>query len=138
YITEIELFRFVILWGVGQDKDNWKNIVKPFLQFIRFPLITVKDLVRQVRVTGLLSDEEYIEALEFNVDQEFFLTNHKITNIFKFQERTGKPNPGKFLPGPNYSLSNDCKTITKTSGEDGDWDVTAISSAVTSGTHRWS
>lgn len=146
-IKEITLFHFLIKWAKSRRKENsiqendqeeyWKTLVKPFLKYIRFPLMSSKELIREVKPCGVLlgTDLQYIEALEFNADSEFFFDNHKT----QFVPRKGsfKELEDIFLPGPNYSLSNNSKTITKTKISNS-WDTTAITNAVSKGIHRWS
>ena len=108
---EIDLFRFLIKWGKNQEqqrnsssnnsKCSWKEIIKPYLHHIRFPLMNFKELIREVRPLGVIDDLQYIEALEFNGDKEFFnIEELKIKNKIQFLERTDC-----FIPGPNCSLS---------------------------------
>ena len=119
------------------------DIVKPLLNLIRFPLMNFKELIREVRPLGIIDDLQYIQALEFNADFQFFENQKNL----QFQQRKGTQNEKKifkiqndyyFLPGPNYSLSNNNKIITKTGNNNG-WDVTAITNSnILNGIHRWS
>lgn len=136
-IKEFELFQFLINWGKKRGGKKWKEIVKPLLELIRFPLMSFKELIREVRPLGVLSDLEYIEALEFNGDKELFTKSEK--SHFQARKPLAKEIPmlNFFLPGPNYSLSNENKTVTKT-GENGY--CTAITNELKKkeGIHKWS
>ena len=94
-IKEIDLFRFLIKWGKNQEqqrnsssnnsKSSWKEIIKPYLHHIRFPLMNFKELIREVRPLGVIDDLQYIEALEFNGDKEFFISAEELKNKNKIQ-----------------------------------------------------
>src|SRR6185437_3497702 len=83
---EIDLFRFLVNWGKKQQSLNsnsnssFKDIIKPYLQYIRFPLINSHELIREVRPLGVMDDIDYIQTLEFNSDKEFFSNRNKLQN----------------------------------------------------------
>ena len=104
-----------------------------------------KELIREVRPLRVIDDLQYIEALEFNGDKEFFnLEELKKKKKLQFFEREGIKKEIKeikeddyFIPGTNYSLSNNNKIVTKTS--DDNWNCTCIGNLIVNkGIHRWS
>lgn len=133
-IKEIDLFRFLVNWSKHHTSPttSWQTVTKSYLHHIRFPLMTSKELIREVRPLGIVSDAQYIEALEFNSDPEFFQDIQKQ----EFRSRKGVP-LDVFLSGPNYSLSNSNKVATKTSTQK-EWNTTIITNPVSKGIHRWS
>jgi len=87
-------------------------------------LMSMKELIREARPLGVISDKQYIEALEFNGD------GRKGTKILP------KILPDYFLQGPNYSLSGNNKIMTKT-GSNG-YNATCITECVSEGVWKWS
>ena len=101
-----------------------------------------KELIREVRPLRVIDDLQYIEALEFNGDKEFF-NFEQLKNKIQFQERKGIKKEFEiekdfFISGPNYTLSNNNKIITKTNGGSG-WNCTCIGNLIVNkGIHKWS
>lgn len=134
---EIDLFRFLVNWGKHKQKlssnASLKNIISPFFQYIRFPLMSFKELIREVRPLGVIKDSQYIEALEFNGDKEFIKQKTK-GNKTQFQERKREV---LFIPGPNYMLS-DANTVAVKTCSNG-WNTTCVSNLVSEKkVHKWS
>ena len=112
-----------------------KDIVGPYLRHIRFPLMNFKELIREIRPLGLIEDSEYIQALEFNGDKEFILSQETNKSQILFQPRKCKED--YFLLGRNYTLSKNNTVVTKSSSLC--WNVTCIGSLLAkTGIHRWS
>lgn len=137
-IKEIELFHYLIRWAKAKEANDWKILVQPFLNYIRFPLMSSKELIREVKPSQIIMDTDpmYIEALEFNADTESF---HNLQKK-QFISRKGsfkQLEDDIFLPGPNYVLSNKYKVATKTRVSNS-WDTNIITNAVNKGIHRWS
>lgn len=136
-IKEIDLFRFLIKWGKKNYSSNeFKNKIESFLEYIKFPLMSFKELIREVRPLNIISDLKYIEALEFNGDKEYFNQIKKIE--FKLRKGIEKKKilPDFFIEGPNYSLSNNNKKIKKIGSNK--WNCAAITNSVIKGFHKWS
>jgi hypothetical protein len=64
-MSELQLFKLVLTWGAHQcttkhminNNDNMKVHVKDLLPLIRFPLMSVDELIHHVKPTELLSDD---------------------------------------------------------------------------------
>uniref|UniRef100_A0AC34QSM5 BTB domain-containing protein n=1 Tax=Panagrolaimus sp. JU765 TaxID=591449 RepID=A0AC34QSM5_9BILA len=68
---ECDLFRKVLNWGENQCKikgmdenpENMKKILEPFLPFIRFPTMTVEELMKFVHPTELFDDSVFLSFM---------------------------------------------------------------------------
>lgn len=81
-ISEIDLFKFVHQWG----KDNEGNF-KP-LKYIRLGLMSSKEIFNIVKPLNVIPLEDYIEAIEFNIDPLKFdrtLTKFKLREPRRYQ-----------------------------------------------------
>jgi hypothetical protein len=68
-VEEIEIFHAVIKWGKNKLKknENLYDILRQFMRHIRFPLMTIDELIDVVKPTNLISEEEYICGLEYGI-----------------------------------------------------------------------
>jgi hypothetical protein len=85
-VDELDLFNACIRWAKFQaveQKTDIKTLLAPILPHIRFPIMSTKDLLHQVRLTGLCPKKEYLEALEFKAMPHLFSKNKDT----KFKDR---------------------------------------------------
>eukprot|EP01080_Neovahlkampfia_damariscottae_P001397 gene1397-12017_t len=83
---ELDLFNACIRWAKYQAVEqatDIKTLLEPILPFIRFPIMSTKDLLHSVRLTGLCSKKEYLEALECKAMPDLFKDNKET----RFKER---------------------------------------------------
>ena len=85
---ELDLFNACIKWAKFQAvelKTDIKTLLEPILPNIRFPIMSTKDLLHSVRLTGLCPKKEYLEALEFKSMPDLFKdnTDKKFKDRFK-------------------------------------------------------
>ena len=66
YVKELNLFLAVVEWYQYQKKEITDNIIKNIFQQIRYPLISVSDLLEKVRPTNCADSVLYTSALEFH------------------------------------------------------------------------
>jgi len=67
-IQEVDLFRFVHSWSECHQES--KEVVKDVVSHIRLPQISMKDLVKVIKPTKLVTLEAYVEAFEFQTDPD--------------------------------------------------------------------
>jgi hypothetical protein len=75
--SEVDLLLALIKWikrnfmsENENDEKKLKELIKPYLEYIRFPTIPPKELVKDVKPLKLIPDEIYFEALEHQATKE--------------------------------------------------------------------
>lgn len=76
-VDEIDLLKSIVEWGKQRCKDQEKHsdlpqVLKNLLPHIRFPLIPTESLITFVKPLNIISEDTYMESLEYNVCPEEF------------------------------------------------------------------
>jgi len=85
-VEEVELFNGIAKWAkskAAKEGTDVKLLISPIIPFIRFPLMTTKDLLKVVRPTGLCPRKEYLEAIEYKALPHLF----KDVKDIRFKDR---------------------------------------------------
>jgi len=92
-VKEIDLFLALVKWHSHQGDDLPKDDVETIFQKIRYPLISVIDLLDKVRPTNLADPDHYKAALEYHHIPEKFIGPEKQLELrnfyFKFSNSEG-------------------------------------------------
>jgi hypothetical protein len=121
-IGEYELLQNVLIWGknkltLKENKDKTLNdiLTKEIMQKIRWPLIPLENLFGEIRESGLIPEDEWIDTLEINLLEDGIPE--------KYQERGNGNYEGinvKF-EGSNLLKPKWCSLLAKWTGIKKNW-----------------
>eukprot|EP01080_Neovahlkampfia_damariscottae_P007523 gene7523-11847_t len=85
-IEEITLFDYIIKWGRSQldgGLDDLNTVLtEDIMKYIRYPLIDSKDLFERCRPTGVVPEEQWIEALELHATGDELPKKYKMRGSY--------------------------------------------------------
>ena len=76
-LSEIKLFKLVCKWTTLNSNHSKKKVTSLFNN-IRYPMISANELINIVYPSGLINDNTYAKALEYNYDNSKADSNQKI------------------------------------------------------------
>jgi len=79
-IDEYDLFESILKWGkdkCDKNKEDLSLYLKDVLSHVRWPLMDAEVLYTKVKPSRYITENEYLEALEYNLDNSIFSTTEK-------------------------------------------------------------
>jgi len=130
HIEEYKLFVFLLRWRKAHGVDDSK--MKTLSGYIRFPLFEPRQLIDDVKNSGLLPFKQYVEALEFSIRSNKE-DSSGITRNKRFRKREVQKTPQSFTAGLYYRIENNRVKVTNHCSNI----AFPITDSVTHGKHVW-
>ena len=117
-VQEVHLFSAVVEWYEHQKANISDDTIKTVMQQIRYPLISVSDLLEKVRPTNIADSVLYTSALEFHLipskynGPQIQLSQRKFARDFDFVNLT--PNTMTIIKKDDHDSITKTYSITKT------------------------